>query len=461
MSGEGEKVLADHQRVADLIKARGIEMVKLGGPDMDGVLRGKRMPAAAFLEGLENGFAQCDVIFGWDIAEELVPGLEFTGWHSGYPDMIMRPDLDTFRVVPWEPGVAVVIVDYLTEHGDPVTITPRHVLQRVLGRLAARGWRAEMALELECHLYREDAASLRAKGFADLTPISPHTSCYSIHRATGDDGPLSRMVRLMREHGIAIEGYNREHGPGMYEVNLPHAPALQAADMALLFRNGFKEMAQQDGLAVTFMAKWSDAEDGTSGHVHQSLWDEAGHNLFHDPAAPHGLSALLRQYTAGLLETLPEFLALFAPNINSYKRFVPGTWAPTRAAWGVESRTCAVRAVPGSAAATRVEHRVPGSDVNPYLAFAAALASGLHGIEAGLDPGPPVRGNAYELSEEQAPALSPTLGQAIERFAASERARDWFGNAFVEHYATMRRWEVDRYNRVVGSWERARYFEMI
>ncbi len=177
-----------------------------------------------------------------------------------------------------------MIVDFVTEHGDPVTISPRYVLRRVVEKAAALGYRAEMAVELECHIYREDAQSLRQKGFRDLTPISPHTSCYSIHRATGDDAPLARVVRLMREHGIVIEGYNREHGPGMYEMNLPHATALRAADMALLFRNGFKEMAQQDGLVVTFMAKWNDAEDGTSGHIHQSLWDAQENNVFHDAA---------------------------------------------------------------------------------------------------------------------------------------------------------------------------------
>jgi glutamine synthetase len=452
----------DEARVRGLIDDRGIETIKLGGPDLDGAFRGKRMPVRMFLAGLEHGFAQCDVIFGWDIAEDLVPDLRFTGFESGYPDIIARPDLSTFRVVPWEENVASVVCDYTDEHGAPTAVSPRHVLNRVLDRAADQGYRLELAAELEFRVLRETAQSLRAKQWDNLEPLSPSNSCYSIHRATGDDFIFARIRKMMEEHGIVIEGYNREHGPGMYEMNLHHATGVAAADQTMLFRSGVKEMCQQEGLTATFMAKWNDKEDGDSGHLHQSLWTADGaENLFYDPEADHRLSAAARRYAAGLLTTLPEFCALYAPNINSYKRYVSGTWAPTSVTWGVETRTTAIRMVPGSATSTRIENRVPGSDVNPYLGLAATAAAGLYGIERKLTLPPPVRGNAYALSAAEARPLPRTLSEAIELFAASETAKEWFGETFVEHFAAMRRWEVQQYNRVVDRWQRERYLEMI
>ncbi|MGH2411743.1 MAG: glutamine synthetase family protein, partial [Chloroflexota bacterium] len=320
----------DAAQVRALIAERGIETIKLGGPDLDGAFRGKRVPARLFLDGLEHGFAQCDVIFGWDIAEELVPNLRFTGWESGYPDIIGHPDLATFRVVPWETGVASVICDYSDEHGVPTAIAPRQVLRRVLDRGAAQGYRLQLAAELEFRVFRETAQSLRTKKWENLEPLSPSNSCYSIYRATGDDFLFARIRKMMEEHDIPIEGYNREHGPGMYEMNLVHAAGVAAADQTMLFRTGVKEMCQQEGLTASFMAKWSDQEDGSSGHLHQSLWSVGeGKNLFHDPAGEHRFSELAWQYAAGVLRTMPEFCALYASNINSYKRYVAGTWAPT------------------------------------------------------------------------------------------------------------------------------------
>lgn len=453
-------ITADHVRA--LIAEHDIDTVKIGAPDLDGIYRGKRIPAHAFLAGLEHGFAQCDVIFGWDINEDLVPDLPFTGWESGYPDIIARPDLDTFKIVPWEDRVAAVVCDYTDEHGRPVVIAPRHVLAWVLERAAALGYRAELAMELEFRIFREDQRSLRTKGWQDLDPLSPSTSCYSIHRASGDDFLLGRIRRMMDAHDIPIEGYNREHGPGMYEMNLTHAPGVTAADHTMLFRTGVKEICLQEGMTASFMAKWSDQEDGSSGHIHQSLWSlEDGRNLFHDAHGDHRFSDLARHYAAGVLRTLPEFCALYASNINSYKRFVAGTWAPTSVTWGVETRTTALRMVPGSAGSTRIENRVPGSDANPYLALAACIAGGLHGIEHRLPLPPAARGNAYALAAAEAPPLPATLEQAVERFAASALAREYFGEQFVEHFVAMRRWEVRQYNRVVDRWQRERYLEMI
>ena len=444
-----------------LFATNSIHTVKIGAADLDGAYRGKRLPAETFLDGAEDGFAQCDVIFGWDIAEDLVPDLRFTGWESGYPDIIAVPDLDTLAVVPWELGVASVVCDYRHEDGRPVAIAPRHVLGRVVERARALGYEPSTALELEFRLFRETAESLRAKGWENLQPLSPSNSCYSIWRASGDDAVLGQIVRQMAAYGIPMEGYNREHGPGMYEVNITYGPAMLSADRAMLFRNGVKEVCAQQGLTATFMAKWSDQEDGCSGHLHQSLWDAAGRNVFYDGGGEHHMSQTLRHYAAGVLRTMPEFLALYAPNVNSYKRFVSGTWAPTTVTWGVETRTTALRLVPGTAKSTRIETRTPGCDVNPYLGMAATLAAGLYGIERELEMPPRASGNAYELPPDVAPPLPRTLGEAIELFEHSELAREFFGAEFVDHYVAMRRWEVAQYNRVVGAWERERYFEMV
>ncbi|MGZ6389846.1 MAG: glutamine synthetase family protein [Ktedonobacterales bacterium] len=453
--------MSERARIEQIIAEHNIDTVKVGGPDYDGIYRGKRLPSDVFLDGIEHGYSQGDVLFGWDIAEDLVPGLRFTNWDTGYADLRMLPDLATFRVVPWEDGVATVICDFVSASGEPVRVAPRYVLRRVLDRAAAMGYHAELALELEFRIWREDQRTLRQKHWRDLTPLSPTTSCYSIHRSTGDEFIVGRLRRMMDAHNVPIEGYNREHGEGMYEMNLRHATGLEAADRALLFRNGVKELCLLDGLTASFMAKPFANEDGNSGHLHQSLWTPDGQSAFYDAGADHGISSVFRSYIAGVLRTLPEFMALYAPNINSYKRFVTGSWAPTVAAWGIETRTPSLRAITGSPRATHLENRIPGSDVNPYLAMAASVAGGLHGIAEGLTPSAPVRSNAYALPEDIAPRLPRTLDEAVERFAASSIAREWFGDDFVDDYATMRRWEIDRYRAAVSEWERDRYFEMI
>ena len=452
----------DIAAIKQLITDGKIEYVKVGAPDIEGVYRGKRVAAKFFLDSLADGFAQCDVLFGWDIAENVLPNLKFSNWERGFADVVMKPDLDTFALVPWEEHVASCVCDVWSEHGDPVEISPRYLLQNLVERARSMGFEPLAASELEFRFFRENQMSLREKDFGpNLTPLNPGMNCYAISQATADDQLLGRIARMMRDHGIEIEGYNREHGAGMYEMNLKHATGLEAADRAMLFRNGVKEICMQQGLTATFMAKVSDAEDGCSGHLHQSLWDVSGTNLFHDPQDEHRLSSLARHYAAGVLQTLPELCALYAPTINSYKRYVAGSWAPTALTWGVETRTTALRAVPGSPRSTRLENRVPGADANPYLAMAASIAAGLHGIEQRLELPPPARGNAYALTASEAPHLPRSLHEAVERLASSAVARDYLGGPFVDHYLTMRRWEVDQYNRVVDQWQRERYMEMI
>jgi glutamine synthetase len=444
--------------VERFISEHNIEVVKIGGADMDGVFRGKRILAPNFVEGLRGaGFPQCDVIFGWDIGEQLIDGLAVGSADTGFADVVMRPDLATFRAVPWEKGAAAVICDYANEDGSPLEVSPRHVLRRVVERATALGYEPRMAVEYEVRFFRETQQSLRAKGYRDLEPLSPGLNCYSIHHASLDEDVIGRVRRLMIEYGVPVEGYNREHGEGMYELNLHYAGAVTAADQAMLYKSGTKEIAAGCGAVPTFMAKYDDRIDGCSGHLHQSVWSDK-RNVFWDEGAPHHASDVMRNYCAGVLATLPEFMALYAPNVNSYKRFVAGSWAPTTRTWGIENRTAAVRAIASSPGAARLENRVPGADVNAYLGFAATLAGGLHGIERALEPPEPVRGNAYASAERSLPR---SLAEAIECFARSELAREYFGAAFVEQYAAMRRWEVEQHGRAVTDWERARYFEQV
>ncbi|MGB2693969.1 MAG: glutamine synthetase family protein [Dehalococcoidia bacterium] len=448
------------EHVERLIAERGIEVVKVGGADMDGVFRGKRILAPNFVEGCRGaGFPQCDVIFGWDIAEQLIDGLAIGSADTGFADILMQPDLSTFRVVPWEQGAAAVVCDYATEAGDPLAVSPRQVLRRVVGLATNAGYLPKMAAEFEVRLFREDQESLRTKNFGSLQPLSPGLNCYSIHHASLDEDVVGLIRRHMVDFGVPVEGYNREHGEGMYELNIRYDDAVAAADAALLYKSGAKEIAAQAGVVPTFMAKYDDRLDGCSGHMHQSLWSADGErNLFWDADAPHHMSELLRRFAAGVLATLPDFMLMYAPNVNSYKRFVVGSWAPTTVCWGIENRTAALRVIAGSPGAARIENRVPGADVNAYLGFAASLAGGLHGIERGLECPPPVTGDAYKT---EAPKLPRSLPEAVERFEQSAVAREFFGDGFVEHYARMRRWEAEAFERAVTDWERRRYFEQV
>jgi glutamine synthetase len=450
----------DLEQVERMIRDRGIETVKIGGADMDGVYRGKRVLAEPFLEGCRrHGFPQCEVIFGWDIAEQLIDGLAIGSADTGFADIVMVPDLSTFRVVPWEGHTAAVICDYTTESGEPLAVAPRTVLRRVVDRALALGCRPYTAAEFEVRTFREDQRSLRAKGFKELDPLSPGLNCYSIHHASLDEDLIGHIRREMIDYGVPVEGYNREHGSGMYEMNIRYADAITAADHAMLYKSGMKEIAAKHGAVPTFMAKYDDRLDGCSGHLHQSLWSPDGEQpLFWDESAPHEGSPLLQRYVAGLLATLPDFMLMYAPNVNSYKRFVAGSWAPTTATWGHDNRTAALRIIDGSASAMRIENRVPGADVNAYLGFAASIAGGLHGIERDLSPPAQVRGDAYKV---EAPPLPRSLAEAVERFEQSAVAREYFGDAFVDQYASMRRWEVETFNRAVTDWERARYFEQV
>src|SRR5438046_3831055 len=398
----------DIAKIKQKIDGDEIEYVKIGSPDIEGVFRGKRVAAKYFLNALDDGFPQCDVLFGWDIAENVLPNLKVSNWERGFADIVMKPDLSTFAMVPWEEKIASCICDLWTEHGEPVTVSPRYVMSQVMERARSMGFEAMAASELEFRFFRESMFSLREKDFGpNLTPLNPGMNCYAISQASADDHLLSRIARMMRDHGVEIEGYNREHGPGMYEMNIHYADAVTAGDRTMLFKTGVKEIWHQMGLTASFMAKWNDHEEGSSGHSHVSLWDrDLEQNLFWDGGAEGHMSGTMRQFLAGVLHLLPEFMALYAPVINSYKRYVEGTWAPLNTTWGMDNRTCSVRVINNGRHAIRIENRVPGADANFYLVFAATLARGLYVIEQKLELPARLDGNAYDAA---------TVARALER----------------------------------------------
>ncbi len=460
----------DQSHVENYMKDHNIEFVKIGAPDAEGVFRGKRVAAKFFLDALSDGFAQCNVLFGWDIAENVLPDLKFSNWEHGFADIVMKPDLSTFAPVPWEENVACSICDLWTEHGEPVTISPRYVLNALIGRARSLGFEPLAASELEFRFFREDQMSLREKDFGPhLTPLNPGMNCYAISQASADDHLLGRIARMMLAHGVEIEGYNREHGPGMYEMNIHYGNVLTAADHTMLFKTGVKEICHQLGYTASFMAKWNDAEDGSSGHSHMSLWDRnLERNMFWDEGAEGHMSTTMRQFLAGVLSKLPEFMALYAPVINSYKRYIEGTWAPLNTTWGMDNRTCSVRVINNGKRAIRIENRVPGADANFYLVFSGMLASGLYGIEQKLELPARLDGNAYDaatvakaIETGQISALARNLTTATDLFERSEVAKEYLGADFVEHFTATRRWEVKEYEKAVTNWDRRRYLELI
>lgn len=455
--------------IKQLIAEGKVEYIKIGTPDIEGVFRGKRVAARFFLDSLADGFAQSNVLFGWDIAENIVPGLKVTNWERGFGDFIMKPDLETFALVPWEEKVASCICDLWTEEGEPVTVSPRYILKTLIERARSLGFDPMAAAELEMRIFREDQVSLREKDYGpDLHPLNPGTNCYVISHIAADEHLVGHIVRMMNDFGIELEGYTREHGPGMYELNMHYCDALGAADRAMLFKTGVKEISLQAGMTATFMAKWHDGEDGSSGHSHLSLWDtNRERNVFWDNEGEGHMSATMRHFVAGLLEKMPEMMALYAPVVNSYKRYIDGSWAPLNTTWGMENRTCAARIIHNSRRGIRVENRVPGADANSYLVFAAMLASGLYGIEQQLELPPRLNGNAYSTtrpagaSQDHVQRLARNLTTATDLFEQSEVAKEYLGADFVEHYATTRRWEILEFEKAVTNWERRRYLELI
>jgi len=450
----------DIKAIESLLSQHAITKIKVGGFDVDGILRGKYISRDKFNSAAETGLGFCDVIFGWDSSDQLYDNVKVTGWHTGYPDALARLDLSTFRVIPWEPATAFFILDFYDNAGQPLSVSPRQVLQRVIAKAERMGFHPQVSTEYEFFIFQENSHSVREKHYRDMKPLSPGMFGYSVLR-TGVYSELAHgILDAMRVFDVELEGFHTETGPGVYETAIKHDSALRAADKAALFKSGVKQIVARSGLIATFMAKWSPSLPGCSGHLHESLWDaEHSKNLFHDSAAADRMSTLMRQYLAGQLQLMPEMTALFCPTVNSHKRLVPGVWAPTNATWGIDNRTAALRAVLGpSAKSVRVEYRLAGADINPYLAIAASLASGLYGIEHQLELPAACGANAYESS---APPLPKTLESATALLEQSRAAKELLGEEFIDHYVRTRQWEVRQYERAVTDWELERYFEII
>lgn len=451
----------DPTELRSLFDQRGIKKVKVGGFDVDGLLRGKYVSLDKFWSAANGGgFGFCDVIFGWDLGDVLYDNAKVTGWHTGYPDAHATIDLDSFRVIPWEPDTAAFLVDFVNKDGSPHPACPRGLLKQIVKRAENKGLHATFAAEFEFFVFKETPESMRAKGYKNLTPLSPGMFGYSWLREGQHADFCHAILDEMAAFDIAIEGLHTETGPGVYEVAIRYDDAVRMADKAALFKTAMKQLAARMGLVVTFMAKHNAALPGSSGHLHQSLWTkDKSKNVFFDDADPHKLSAIAKEYMAGQVSLMPSLTGLYAPTVNSYKRYVPGVWAPLTATWGVENRTCAIRVIPGDAKSTRLEYRQTAADMNPYVAIATCLGAGLWGIDNACALPPESKGDASSASE--ADALPRTLREANHRLSHCAEAPKVLTPEFVDHYVRTRDWEVRQHERAVSDWELERYFEAI
>lgn len=441
-----------------LVRERGLKHVKVGVFDLDGVLRGKYVSVDKLFSALDKGFGFCDVVFGWDSYDQLYDNVTHTGWHTGYPDAHVRLLAESCRDIPFEDPMLFFLGEFT---GEAEKLCPRGLLRRVIERARAMGFEAHAGLEYEFFVFDETPHSVREKRYRDLRTMAPGCFGYSVIRNSTHSEFYHDVLGLGEQMRFPLEGLHEETGPGVMEAAITVSDALEAADRGALFKTFTKVLAQKRGRMATFMSKWSPDWPGQSGHIHMSLRDSEGRPVFHDADAPDGMSRTMRQFVAGQQALMPELLAMVASTVNAYTRLVPGYWAPTHASWGVENRTCALRVIPGSPSSQRVEYRIAAADANPYLALAAALASGLWGIEQDLDPGQPLRGNAYEQRLPARLALPSTLWDAARRLKGSKAARALFGPEFVEHYAATREWEEREFRKAVTDWELERYFEII
>lgn len=441
-----------------LIQERVITHIKIGVFDGDGILRGKYLAADKFLKSLEQGMSFCDVVLGWDSNDQLFDNVSFTGWHTAYPDAPVRLLPETMREIPFEPNTIFVLGEFA---GAAESVCPRALLRRVLARAKSMGYEVQAAAEFEFFMFEETPNSVRAKHYQNLQSMTPGNFGYSVLRSSVLSELYDEILSMAESMRFPIEGLHTETGPGVLEAALLYSEALEAADRAALFKTFMKVLAERRGLMATFMAKWSQTQPGQSGHLHVSLKGPQGQAAFYDEKAPHQISTTMRHFIGGQQKLMPEVLAMVASTVNSYSRLVPGYWAPTSATWGVENRTTALRAITGSKHSQRVEYRIAAADINPYIALAAAIGSGLWGIEHAIEPDAPISGNAYALKHAANRRLPVTLSDAAERLARSKPARDLFGDAFVDHHAQTRLWEEREFRKAVTDWELKRYFEII
>jgi glutamine synthetase len=459
-STKATESISSAQELDEWIEREGIRYFKIGIFDIDGVMRGKYVNREKLRSAVDKGFGFCDVVFGWDSHDKLYErGVEVSGWHTGYRDAYVRLDLSTLRRIPLEEDTLLLIGSFQGAYAD---VCPRTILARTIEKATSMGFGVDAAFEYEFFLFDETPDSIREKGYQNLDPFTPGMFGYSMIRNSVHAEFYHDLLDLMEDFDCSIEALHTETGPGVIEAAIRYARGLDAADRASIFKTFTKVFAQRAELMATFMAKWSNDYPGQSGHLHISLCDlTTGKNAFYAEGAPDDMSDTMRHFVAGQVRYMPELLAMVCSTINSYRRLVPGMWAPTAANWGVENRTTSVRVIPAGPNAQRSEYRVAPADANPYLAQAAALASGLRGIEEALELSDPVTGNGYEDPESLTHPLPSTLREASERLRASDMARSSFGDTFVDHYAGTRDWEDQENRKAVSDWDLARYFEII
>ncbi len=458
MMPRGVKTATD---AAKIVRSHELTHVKVGLFDNDGIMRGKYMNVDKFISALDEGFAFCDVVLGWDSHDQLYENVDvkYTGWHTGYPDAPVRIVPDSCRSIPFEDDMLLFLCEF---DGDAAKVCPRNLLARVLKRAADLGFDAYAAFEYEFFMFNETPDSVRAKNYRDLTSITPGFFGYSMLRNSVHAELYHGLLELCGQMDFPVESLHTETGPGVIEAALVFDNAGDAADKAALFKTFTKVWAQRNDMMATFMAKWSNDYPGQSGHIHISLrHKDSPQSAFHDSQQAMNMSVTQRQFLAGQQKLMPEMLAMLAQTVNSYSRLVPGFWAPTDATWGCENRTTALRVIPGSEKSQRIEYRLGSADANPYIALAASLGAGLYGIEHELEPTKMVTGNAYEQQHPKHLALPQSLGAAAAALHGSAAARDLCGDEFVEHYAASREWEEREFRKHITDWELSRYFEII
>ncbi|HTL17345.1 MAG TPA: glutamine synthetase family protein [Patescibacteria group bacterium] len=461
------------QELKAQVRSRTIDTVIVAVCDPFGRLVGKRFRAQVFLDSVaRHGTHGCNYLLTVNMEMDPLDGFKLASWEQGFGDFSLQPDLETLRFIPWQPGAALVLCDHVRHDGALVAESPRSVLRRQLDRVAAKKFTCFCASELEFYLFNQTYHSAFAAGYRDLQPSSDYRIDYHLMQPTRDEALMRAIRNGMTEARVPIESSKGEWSRGQHEINFIYTAPLAMADLHVLFKQGVKEIGEQHGKSISFMAKYAPSEAGSSCHIHMSLWKD-GRNTFaaaagsstkgsnktrHASKTAAGGSKLFRQFLGGLLKYSPELCLFFAPTINSYKRYQPGSWAPTRMAWAVDNRTVGFRVV-GEANSFRVENRMPGADANPYLAFAAMIAAGLAGIEENLDCGEQYHGNAYV--DPALARLPATLHDATNLFVSSALAREAFGKDVVEFYVHHARLENDAFNNAVTDWEKARYFERI
>jgi len=454
--------MTEHIRTASDLKQKvqheNIENIKVGVFDVDGILRGKYMHRDKFLSAVDKGFGFCDVVLGWDSNDQLYDKSTITGWHTAYPDAPVRLLPLTTRELPFEEGSLFVLGEFADEAEK---VCPRGTLRRVLSKAHDMGFTVHGALEFEFFLFEETPHSVREKGYRNLKPITPGFFGYSVLRNSVHSDFYHDLLALCKDMRMPLEGLHTETGPGVIEAALNITEGIEIADRASLFKTFTKVFAQRQDWMATFMARWSPDWPGQSGHIHLSLKNFEGNNAFFDGDKPESISDEMRWFLGGQQALMPEFLSMVASTVNSFSRLVPGFWAPTNATWGVENRTCALRAITGSEKSQHIEYRIAAADVNPYIGMAAALGSGLWGIENKIEPTEAVVGNAYEQKFPKKLDLPATLYEAAGRLRKSQAAKELFGETFVDHYAQSREWEEREFRKSITDWEMERYFEII